>query len=99
MADTLHLRCRSGTWYYVRRVPKLLVPIIGKEFIKHSLNTKDKAQAKKLRPLEDMRADAQFVAAENQLAQLSSPQIAIKTPSLDELIKRFAFNLRHIRRL
>ncbi|WFE76124.1 hypothetical protein P8S53_06910 [Roseinatronobacter sp. S2] len=58
---------------------KLLVPIIGKEFIKHSLNTKDKAQAKKLRPLEDMRADALFAAAENQLAQLSSPQVSIKT--------------------
>lgn len=58
------LLCRDGTWYYRRVVPKHLRAIIGRPMIQHSLKTKDKGQAKKLREIEDVKWSAMFEAAE-----------------------------------
>lgn len=61
VADTYHLTRRGGgIWYYFRKVPKELVPVIGKRFIKRSLRTSDKAEAKKRRTVEEVRTDAYF---------------------------------------
>ncbi len=51
VADTYRLQNRKGTWYYVRRVPLNLVSLIGKRFVKVSLATKNKAEAKARRTL------------------------------------------------
>ena len=40
MAESHHLVCRKGVWYYRRRVPEHLVKAIGKTVIQHSLDTK-----------------------------------------------------------
>jgi integrase len=64
----LHLQKRGSTWHYYRRVPLHLVPIIGKSFIKKSLGTGDKSEARKLRNLQDVMSDAMFAAAEAALA-------------------------------
>jgi len=57
---------RNGVWYYRRRVPPALQPLLGKKFIQHSLGTTDKAAAKKLRALEDVKSDALFDAAQTK---------------------------------
>lgn len=64
VSDTLHLIRRGDGWTYFRRVPLHLVPVLGRQFIKKSLGTSDRATAKKLRTLEDVRADALFAEAE-----------------------------------
>jgi len=64
VAETLHLQKRGGVWYFFRRVPKPLVPIIGKTFIKRSLGTGKLAEAKRLRTIQELSADALFAAAE-----------------------------------
>ncbi|WP_366142902.1 DUF6538 domain-containing protein [Pseudooceanicola sp.] len=37
VAETHHLQKREETWHYYRRVPSVLVSVIGKKFIKQSL--------------------------------------------------------------
>jgi len=64
VSDTLHLIRRGDGWTYFRRVPLHLVPVLGRQFIKKSLDTSDRATAKKLRTLEDVRVDALFAEAE-----------------------------------
>lgn len=55
---------RKGVWYYRRRVPLPLVPVIGKKVIQFSLKTKDLSEAAKLRTLADLEWDAKFQEAE-----------------------------------
>jgi len=69
VSDSLHLQNANGTWRYVRRVPRHLMPVIGRQFIKHSLKTRERTQSRWLRPIEVMKADALFVAAETRIAQ------------------------------
>jgi hypothetical protein len=64
VADTHHLVRRGAVWYYRRRVPEHLTTKIGRSFIQHSLGTKSKAEAKKLRTIEDLKCDALFEDAE-----------------------------------
>src|SRR3546814_20682344 len=63
VADTLHLQKCGDTWHYYRRVPAHLVPFIGKRFIKRSLGVTGRAEAKKLRTIEDLKTDALFAVA------------------------------------
>jgi integrase len=42
-----HLILRSGVYYFHRRVPSKLTPLIGKPFWRESLGTRDEAEAKK----------------------------------------------------
>jgi hypothetical protein len=55
MSQTNHLLRRSGTWYYRRRVPLNVIPVIRKPIIQFSLKTTDPKGAKKLRAAEDLR--------------------------------------------
>lgn len=55
---------RKSVWYYRRRVPPHLIPVIGKKFIQHSLKTKDLNEAAKRRTLADVEWDARFQEAE-----------------------------------
>lgn len=64
VAKYLHLIKRNGIWHYNRRVPKQLVSVVGRSFIKQSLKTRDLAEAKQLRAKLDVRTDALFADAE-----------------------------------
>ena len=64
VAETYHLKCRKGVWYYRRRVPDHLVGALGKAIIQHSLDTKSLKQAKRRREVADIEWSARFAAAE-----------------------------------
>ncbi|MCE8510993.1 site-specific integrase [Ruegeria pomeroyi] len=66
MAETHHLQKRGQTWHYYRRVPTVLVPVVGKTFVKKSLGTSDLKEAKILRNALNVQIDAEFAAAEAQ---------------------------------
>lgn len=74
MSRTLHLMNRRGTWYYKRREPQHLVPVLGRTFVRHSLKTADRIEAIKLRAVEDVKTDALFAEAEKHLAQVIAPR-------------------------
>ena len=74
MAESHHLVCRKGVWYYRRRVPEHLIEVIGKTVIQHSLDTKIFKQAKRLREVKDVEWSARFAAAETGRDQTSSPE-------------------------
>lgn len=63
VADSLHLVCRAGVWYYRRRVPEPARAAVGKDFVQFSLKTTSKAEAKKLREAWDLRWSAEFEKA------------------------------------
>lgn len=67
MADTLHLQKRGETWHFYRRVPKHLVETLQRTFVKKSLGVTSLAEARKLRAIEEVRANALFEAAEKGL--------------------------------
>lgn len=69
VSRNLHLMKRGETWYYKRRVPERLVPVLGRPFIRRSLKTADRATAIKLRAIEDVKTDSLFEEAEKRLAQ------------------------------
>lgn len=65
-----------------------LVPIIGKSFLKRSLGVTNRADAKKLRTIEDQKADALFADAEKgSIAQLGSGTSKQKQPLISMLIE------------
>lgn len=76
VSDT-HLLLRNGTWYYRRKVPDHLVVQIGRKMIQHSLGTKNKAEARKRRDIENVKWDAQFEACEIGELQPSAPSDAV----------------------
>jgi integrase len=100
VTGTQNLISRGGVWYYNRRVPKKLVPALGRKIIRKSLATGDKSEAKKLRAVLDVKWDARF----ENLLSTSQPQMAInsdldfehlvrnyverKSKALDERLKR-----------
>jgi integrase len=83
MSDTYRLQCRNGTWYYHRRVPDHLVGEFGRNVVKVSLGTKSKAEAKKLRTIQDLKWDAQFASFEQQGASPSVPSSKVTVPLAD----------------
>lgn len=87
MAETLYLQKRGGVWYYFRRVPKPLVPIVGKQFIKHSLGTGNLAEAKRLRTVHELHTDALFAAAERGKIVRSGEASASRSVSMPTLIE------------
>lgn len=64
MSGSQNLIKRNGVWYYNRRVPARLVPILGKSTIRASLSTGDKSEAKKRRAIKDVEWDARFAQLE-----------------------------------
>ncbi|PWV94125.1 site-specific integrase [Phyllobacterium myrsinacearum] len=64
MSETLHLQKRGEVWHYYRRVPKHLVDALGRTFIKRSLGVTSRADAKRLRAIEDVKTDALFASLE-----------------------------------
>ena len=68
-----HMINRDGVWYFRRRVPKDLVPVFGKTFIQFSLQTNGRKEAEKLRNLADVKWDARFKQAEEQVASGETP--------------------------
>lgn len=62
MASSHRLQQRNGTWYYYRRVPQSFVTAAKRDVIKVSLRTKDKAEAAKLRSIQDVQWDAFFAS-------------------------------------
>lgn len=69
VTETIHLQKRGKTWYYSRRVPTALTPILGRAFIKQSLGTSDLTTARKLRNIKNVEFDAQCEMA----AKCSTP--------------------------
>jgi len=82
VADTPHLQKRGNVYHYYRRVPLHLVPILGKRFIKRSLKTTNLAEAKTLRTVEDLKAEALFATAES-----ARPKVTASGVSLEMLIE------------
>ncbi|ACK84896.1 integrase family protein [Methylorubrum extorquens CM4] len=90
VADTHHLSQRDGVWYYRRRVPRHLVEAFGREVVQFSLDTRNKAAAKRLREVHDVRFSAEFDRIERERADLeatagvsaSSPSSAAKKGAL-----------------
>ena len=68
MAESIYLILRGNTWHFRRRVPLHLLPVIGKTFIKKSLETADFKVAKIRRNAMSVETDAQFAAAETTSA-------------------------------
>ncbi len=70
VSKTNHLNQRKGVWYYNRRVPKHILPLINDGriskagFIRYSLETKNKEEAIKRGNLADVEWDALFEQAE-----------------------------------
>lgn len=93
MSDTYHLQRRGTTWHYVRRVPSHLVTALGKKFIKKSLGKVDKAQAKKLRTIEDFQCDALFTEMENKalgsVQRTAVPEVvSVSMNAMTEYVRR-----------
>lgn len=78
MADTPHLQKRGNVYHYYRRVPLRLVPILGRRFIKRSLGTTNLAEAKTLRTVEDLKAEALFAAAETAHPKVGSSGVSFE---------------------
>lgn len=62
LADTYHLTCRKGVWYYRRRVPAEYVELFGSHVVQRSLATKNKAEAKRLRTFHDLEFEARIAS-------------------------------------
>ena len=77
MADTPHIQKRGNVYHYYRRVPLHLVPILGRRFIKRSLGTTNLAEAKILRTIEDLKAEALFAAAETAHPKVASSGVSL----------------------
>ena len=91
MAETHFLTKRGATWYYHRRVPKLLVPILG-SFMKQSLGTGILKEAKVLRNTLNVIVDAKFAAAEKTLSQPGqSEPVQISLAALTEHLRVHIF--------
>lgn len=80
MSRTLHLMKRGATWYYKRRVPERLVPVIGKTFIRYSLKTESRTEAIKRRAVEDVKTDALFEEADKQLQRRGANRTEAPSP-------------------
>lgn len=82
VSDTYHLQFVKGACHYIRRVPVKLVPLLGgKKYLKKSFGAVTKAEAKKLRAIEDVKADALFASllgdgAVQSIAQGGMPQVS-----------------------
>lgn len=68
VAEAHHLQKHGETWYFVRRVPRHLVPVIGRAFVKKSLGTPDLKAAKATRNAQEVAAGALFAGAEMALS-------------------------------
>lgn len=86
VAATYHLVNRSGVWTYRRRVPTHLVEKVGKREVKKSLGTKDKAEAKRLATVEDLRFDAWTASLEAGVAATEGKASTPWTVTTDDLI-------------
>lgn len=73
MAETHHLHKHGQTQHFCRRVQIVLVPVVGKTFVKKSPETSDLEEAKILRNALNVQIDAEFAAAEAQGEGAASP--------------------------
>ncbi|EBA12236.1 site-specific integrase [Roseobacter sp. CCS2] len=85
VSNKQYLTRRGEVWHYHRRVPVHLVKIVGKTFIKKSLNVADLKSAMRLRNAYTIQVDAMFAKAEEQLAQLQDGKQMPSEASLGEL--------------
>lgn len=63
-----HLQSRDGVWHFRMRVPEDLQATLGKREIKRSLRTRDHREAKRLLPLETLKARAALDEARRKVA-------------------------------
>ncbi len=87
MSDTFHLQRRGNAWHYIRRVPVSFAPLLGKKFVKVSFGAVTKAEAKKLRSIEDVKFDALIASLSGASAAQSIAQGAVPTVSEAMLIE------------
>lgn len=88
VASQPHIVLREGVWTYRRRVPTHLVEKAGKREVKRSLGTRDKAEAKRRVPLEDLRFN-KWVSDLEGGSSLAAADRKASTPwtlTVDELI-------------
>lgn len=88
MSDTYRLVARKGTWYYRRRVPDHLRVAIGRDVIQVSLGTKQKADAKRHRTMQDLEWDARFAALEQQGTDLTVKTSTTAIP-LEDVVRDY----------
>lgn len=88
MAEAHHLQRRGNVWHYYRRVPKTLVPVFGKTFIKQSLRTHDIKAAKVLRNALNVKVDAEFAAAEGAASTPTAPLKPVSLTTVTEYLRQ-----------
>lgn len=90
VASNHHLLKRGNRWYFRRRVPTHLVDKAGTPVIQYSLDTSDKAEARRRARIEDLKADKWFDELEAGTAVAASDRSNLTAPrrvSLDELVE------------
>lgn len=82
---TYRLLKRGDGYYYHRRVPQNLVPLLGKKVIKQSLGTATLSKATQLRSLKDVEWDEKFRSFEKLAAEKQSPPLMTRGLALARL--------------
>lgn len=89
LADNHHLICRKDVWYYRRRIPDDLRPIIGAAEISKSLRTASVTEARTHRAGLDLRYDLEFAELRSRLkkAKPSAPVHRLTTAEVQECVR------------
>lgn len=80
---------RNGVWYYRRRVPVHLVPVIGCKVIQYSLMTTDRKEATKLRSLAEVESDARFENAQKKQKAGNSSKTALSRSEATRIVRSY----------
>ncbi len=87
MADTLHLDLRGRTWWYIRKIPPALRPMMrlphkGKAMFRHNLQTSDLAIAQRKRPALNAALEAEIAAAMKRAKGDANPDATARADDL-----------------
>lgn len=83
MPKQSNLHCRNGIYYIRVRVPKDLVPLLGKKEIKRSLKTSNKADAKALLGIEMLKVQQLFSKTLKQNTPVKPTQSAPRLSKME----------------
>ncbi|MGY6121297.1 DUF6538 domain-containing protein (plasmid) [Paraburkholderia strydomiana] len=75
-----HLDEREGRYYFRRRVPKVLQPILGKTELSKTLSTSNRAEAVRLCRAESLRSDELFAKLRADLKSAEAPSSPVSDP-------------------
>jgi integrase len=79
-----HLQKRGSVWYFRRRVPVELLPIVGKQWVYESLKTKDLKVAQKRRNIRLVELDAEWAELQSLADQGGTESKSQEVASLSQ---------------